>query len=622
MKKALLVLGWALTLVLVLRGEARADDLRARISDKLVEVGQVITLHLDASSTTGEVTGVSPGPVPGFRVVGKSLMPTQTVTIVNGVRTDSRGMSATFTLRAERVGIFTLGPATATLGGRSRQTAPVEVHVVPAGQAPRRQDPFDPFKQFFDPPSSPGRSPLDDLLQDNAPTTDPKLALPAPRGAVAFLHAIADKTHAVVGEQVSFTVHLYIEADGRDPHIGDVHEAPASDFIRRPLLENETEARHVGLAKVGGRIYEVKLVRKTALFPLKAGLLPVGAMSLRIFRDAAGRSRPDSLRESESLSVSVTEPPLTRRPAGYALGDVGDFSLKAEVTPREVEQDGAVAITVELSGTGNLPSKLPLPTARGVEWLEPEVSEKLGGDFEDRFGGTRTFRHVVRLHEAGAIDLGELGLPFFSPRSRSYGVARAALGSVVVRPGESKKPVDVVKDDRLPGLPLARTQLEGRGEASPRLTDRPLPWLGLFGFPGAFVLAGAAGRARRALLERRRAREGSPEAELFTRMKAAEQALREGRAPETVQATLGMIEQAALARLGVNLRGVAGDAKGALLEEAGLDPDAAASWVAAIASAEELRYAPVPPTLARAKEELACAKKLIAGLRPSRRAAP
>ena len=150
--RALLALA---TLLAALVGGARpawADELHVALDAHVVEVGQTVTMRLEGAGTSGEVTAVEPGPTPGFRVAGRSVMPTRMVSIVNGVRNERSGVSASFTLLAERVGVYSLGPATATFGGRVRRSERVEVKVVPRGQGPRRsQQNQDPFAQIFGP---------------------------------------------------------------------------------------------------------------------------------------------------------------------------------------------------------------------------------------------------------------------------------------------------------------------------------------------------------------------------------------------------------------------------------------------------------------------------------------
>lgn len=607
-----LVVAFATVLVVVLGGArvAWADELRMAVDANVVEVGQALTLRLEGASTSGEVTAVEPGPTPGFRLAGRSVMPTRMVSIVNGVRTDRSGVSATFTLVAERVGTFTLGPATATFGGRVRRSDRAEVKVVPRGQGPRRAQNQDPFAQFF----GPGGALLEPLAAPapEQPTLDPKLALPRSRGPVAFLHATVDKTRAFVGEQVTFTVYLYVEATGREPQIGDVHEAPAAAFQKRTLLESENDAKHVGLARVGDQIYEVKLVRRAALFPLSPGVLPVGTMSLRVFRNAALRGRADSLRETEPIDVTVLEPPTAGRPPGTSPGDVGDFTLRAEVSPREVPRGGATAITLTLTGRGNFPNKLALPTIKGAEWLDPEVSESLGADAQQRFGGTRTFKYIVRLREPGVVSLGAVTFPYYSPQARRYHSASAALGDVTVTPDGNAAPLDDAKESLLPNLPSPRGALEGLTRAdTPPLGDRAAAWWLVLAAPLAFRSMIGAQRLTTRLASARRGRATSPAAELERRLAEAERAVTAKDWDAALRAALTVLEQGALVKLGVDLRGRSASQKREALTEASLPDATIDAWLEAFASAEARRYSPTPATEDEAREELSGARALL-----------
>lgn len=608
-QRALLALATALAVVVGGVRPAWADELHIALDAHVVEVGQPVTLRLEGAGTSGEVTAVEPGPTPGFRVAGRSVMPTRMVSIVNGVRTDRSGVSATFTLVAERVGTFTLGPATATFGGRVRRSERAEVKVVPRGQGPKRGQNLDPFAQFF----GPGGSLLEPLTTPAPePTLDPKLALPRARGPIAFLHATTDKTRAFVGEQVTFSVYLYVEAAGREPQIGDVHEAPAAAFQKRTLLESENDAKHIGLARVGEQIYEVKLVRRAALFPLKPGVLPVGTMSLRVFRSEGLRGRAESIRESEPIDVTVVEPPAAGRPPGTSPGDVGDFTLRAEVSPREVPRGGAAAVTLTLVGRGNFPNKLALPTIKGAEWLDPEVTETLGPDDAQRFGGTRTFRYILRLREPGLASLGEVAFPYFSAGGRRYETARAALGTVNVTPDGKAAPPDDEREHLLPHLPAPRGALEGVARASaPPIGDRAAAWWLVLAGPLAFGAAIGAQNLTSRVREARKGRAASPAAELDRRVADAQRALASGDWDAALRAALTVLEQGAAVKLGVPLRGRSASEKRADMTDAGLPEATIDAWLEAFASAEARRYSPTPATEEEAREELTRALALV-----------
>jgi hypothetical protein len=594
-----------------------------------VAVGETFELRLGATSADTMPTDPQPGPTAGFVVRGQNQAPSQTHIIINGARTDRYTLNVSWALEAQRVGTFHVGPASAVVGSARHRSQPVTITVVPAGQAPRRHptqpqlppgfqspfgmNPFDMWKGFmqgFDNDQAPAApSPPE-------PQVDPRLSLDTPRGAVFFLHATVDKATVAVGEQVTFSIYQYVDtaSHGGSLDAEDAHDATAADFAKHVLLREDQASPLEGLAAAGGRTWEVRLLRRWALFPLRAGNLTIGPMSLSLIRAGATASEP---RTSETLQVRAVEPPLARRPPGYALGDVGRFSLAAQVSPRQVEQGAAVAVHVELSGTGNVPSALSTPAREGVEWLAPEVKEDLGAIGKDHavFGGKRFFDYVVRMNRPGAVDLGEMTLPFWDPAQQRYDVARAMLGDVRVTPSAAAAAARDTPQDLLPGLPAPRDILEGAPSARAHLDDSRLFWLaGVAGWPAAFGLAvGGRGAGRRALGAWRRRRE-SPAAELRNKLAAAHVACRADD-PRGADAAIGRaLEAAAVAHAGVSVRGALRDEVAARLERAGVAGQAASDVAGLLRECEAARFSPETAGMAAARDRWRRAQGAIRSL--------
>lgn len=571
-------------------GAQQATSVQSVVDATEIEVGDIVTLTMVSQSEGETASDPQPGPHTGFTVVNQAVSPTQMVSIINGRRSDKQGLNVEWAMRADRVGTFVLGPPSVSVNGVRKSSATHRITVVAQGkgtQRPRgggRQAPqtIDPFKGLF-----PGFDDDNDPFfgRGREPPTDPKYAMAEPRAPVAFLHATIDKTHAVVGEQVTLHVYLYEDPHARQGHPSDVHEATATDFIKRSLLQDETRAIGLGNALVGGRPWTVKLVRKSALFPLKTGRLTIQPMSLTLPQARIG------LRESETLIVQVTEPPASGRPAGYQLGDVGDFSLSATVTPRATTQGGAVGVNVELRGTGNLPSTLPVPVAPGVEWLEPQITDNLGPMQNDRFGGSRMFGYVVRIAKPGAVDLGNLQIPYWDAEKNTYSLARAGLGVVDVAPGALRDAGAEVVEETLPNLPKERRVLEGIHHDS-FLTDRSELWLALFGAPLACAaLIGANGALRRAR-DRKASTAPSDDKIARDRRAEAEAALRGDDGKAATSAVARALEAAVLATTKVNVRGTAGEHAERELAAAGVSEDDAQEVVAVLRACEDARFSP------------------------------
>ncbi len=610
MKRALLLLVFALGLLAVDAAAQSRPELTSRADADVVAVGDEFHLFLQAMAGDTLPTDPSPGSTKGFQVEGMSSGPSQSITIANGRVTQKSGLNVTWTLRAEKAGSYTLGPASVMVGTTRYAAQPVRIHVVGAGQAPQRGGgnpfaPFDPFKGLFDTFGEPGISPQQDV------PVDPRLGLDAPRAPYSFLHATIDKTSAVVGEQVTLSVFLYVDLGEREADITDVHEATADDFVKRPLFDDEGTAKSVGNALIGGRVWGVKLVRKSALFPLKTGDLDIGPMSLTLVRS---RLQGDPHRLSEPLRVHVTEPPSDGRPPGYELGNVGDFSMTADVTPRDVEQDGAVGVTVDLTGTGNVPGAVTPPARAGIEWLPPEIHDKLGAAQGDKFGGKRTFSFVVRLRKPGDIDLGELSVPFWNPDTRTYAVAHAALGAVHVKPGAGR-PAEEAQFDPFANLPAPQLARMRAQASRAHLADTPVFWLGLGVAPLAYVFAAGAWAAAASYRRKRGERKASPEAELKERMAAADDACRNGDPKLAYAAIVRALEGATIARRGVNVRDAQSGEVSRRLSQAGVSDDAARLFEELLRACEAARFSPEAGDGRSVPDRWAQAKRAIASLK-------
>jgi hypothetical protein len=609
---------WALLALLALFPRvALADDpeISATVDTQRLGVGEILRLSMHVASSHGQPSHPSPGSTAGFTIVGTSSGPSQQVTITNGRMVSQRGLDVTWSLRAEKVGTWSVGPVSVQVGGQSYRAGSARIVVVPAGQAPPRASP-DPFDPFGGGGFDPFRSMLDSLNGQPSPRyqTDPKLAMDAPRGTVAFLHATADLTNVVVGQQVTVSMYLYSDPNARDPGMVDVHEATAADFVKRTLFEDDSSDHNVSRAMVGDRPYNVRLLRKWALFPIKAGDLTVSPMDLTLQRN---RATGDPTRESETLTIHVTEPPTDHRPPGYMLGDVGSFALSGDVTPRDIEEDGALGVTLTLSGTGNLPAMITPPAEAGIEWLPPEVHEKVGATQGDHFGGSRTFAYVVRIHRAGDVALGMIHIPYWDPSTKRYDVARANLGTVTVHARTTPKATADQARDPFAALPEVRAQMGGtRPPAGHVAENRPLLfWLLLSATPLSFFVYAGVSSTVRTVREHAEARAASPETDFKAKLSAAERASREGDARAIAAATARVLLAATLVYTEVNIRDARGDEASSRLVLAGVDVGLAKKVMGLLAECEAARFSPDAPPLSEARARWASAKVAVETLR-------
>lgn len=581
-----------------------AQEIQAQ-ADPVVEVGGRGTIKVQVTS---ESTASDPSlaMAPNLAIIGQPGM----------FQMDLRGMAnkqiliATFTVVGKTPGLVVVTPS-AVINGKRQMGKQIEVKVVPAGsgvknkpqQPPAFQFPFgpgfDPFKDFFN------NEPDEPTPKVQKTPTDPKLGLDYAPAPIAFLRATLDKTRAVVGEQVMLEIDLYVDADYPDPEMSDAHEASVSKFIRRSMIDETRSFDVLGYAKVANETYRVTRIRRAALFPIEAGDLEIGAMqvSMNIGRKPVPRT-------TDVLTVHVAEPPMEGRPPGYVVGTVGTYELKAEVTPREVKRGGVVSVRFELTGQGNVPSVLPVPVRADLEWLEPNVHDQIGRLDTERWGGMRTFNYVVRMKKEGDVDLGRIVLPFWNPVKLAYETAGVELGSIHVLPGALE---DDNPQSKLPELPAPRASLAG-SRVHRHLDDSPFFWGALLA--PALVFASAAG-ARTALRKTKEAmekRNRSPMRELARRTDAARAACDEKDARAADAAIVRLLEQAALAKHDVNVRGGTKSEAQRALEDAGVKEDVAKELIAILRACEDARFSPDDAGIDHARERFERACKVVEDL--------
>jgi len=563
--------------------------LRVSVSSNEVAVGEAFTLKLEATVGTGspKVSDPQLSLPAGMTATNPSISNTSHFSVVNGQMSQSSGLSATYRIVADRAGTYTIPGPTVLWDGRRVSAEPVTitVHKGPP-RAPQRApspapNPFDPFGMLpgFPDPRQPPQEPLvpPELLVDVAP--DPYV----------FFRAVADKTTAVVGEQVTLSIYLYSRTR---VEWTDVHEPALADFLRRDLMQ-PGEMPEVHRLTIGGVTWRAQRVFHAAIFPLRAGDLDVGRESASILGIGRGTAaRGGVLRQSQPLTVRVVEPPLAGRPTGYQLGDVGSYSMVASVQPRTVEQGGAVAVTVTLSGTGNVPPAVRMPMQTGIEWLEPEKREsfEISGT---KVRGSRTFTYIARPTVAGTLDLGDVTLPYWDPERQSYETARASLGRLRVTPVAGAD-LDIAARTNDPFAALAgpRSQLASHAITTSPITDSRLFWLGILGAPIGvlFVSASASGLSR--LRTRWEARKAST-------AQAFDQAIADAKAAVRAQdtrAAAAAIDRAVYlsieAATGLKARALMLNELPGALEARGIDVALGERLRRILADAESIRFSP------------------------------
>jgi hypothetical protein len=584
----------ALVALLLVRTAGADVSIQTGVSARRVEVGQSLQFQIVAMDSTG-ATPTDPELLapPNVDVRGPSVGTQSQVSINNGRMTQSVGISATWTLVPRRVGSLRLSATVDAGGGRRVRSNLETIEVVPQGTLPRapprRFDPFsfDPFGGMAPFPTNPFAGPDE---QEELPPVPEEYRVERAPDPVAFLRAVVTPKNPVVGEQVTLRVYAY---GGR----GRYSDSNATEPSRADFLAYSSPDAGVGEQAVRVRIGEQEFIAQKimeiALFPLHAGECVIGPMTMT-FQGPGYRGKTPVVRKSERIALDVSEPPLAGRPPGYKVGDVGIFELSARVDPLRVVAGDAVSVVAKLSGTGNLPSSLVVPQRRGVEWLQPSVTEDLdvkGGNVK----GLRVFTYVVKLADPGRIDLGELTLPYFDSRRRTYAVARATLGSVEVDPNPSRAASAAPAKSNGAGanggaLPAPRPALAAFAPPARPFTDGLGFWALLLCAPLAVVLTGTGIELGKRARERWNTRRTAPERLALDALREADEAARAGRAIEAAGAVERALFRAIEAGTGLKARALLRTELEGSLESAGIPRKTVGETLALLDACETLRF--------------------------------
>lgn len=604
----------AMAAVALLTTEAAYAELKLETqAPAKVEVGQRFSVQLTAltdSDAEGPSQPKLPIP-PSFQMQGPSIASQHQVNMGLGGIQKRVGISATWILSSSTLGRFRLGPASVISNGRQVADKAFIVEIVPAGsiqgqrQRSRGRHPFDPFDPFgdFDPFSGPLLPPMRQLggpLGQTLPDQQEingwphELDIAAARDPLAFLDARVTPKKVVIGQQLSYSVFAYGHAGPFG--LGNPNQPSFKDFLNYDLMDGENERLHP--MRIGNDVWYATKIQERALFPLRAGRLVIEPMRVQFRGSQIGSQYDNVQRESQALTVVVVEPPLNGRPAGYRLGDVGQFQLSANVEPREVSAHEAVAINLTLMGIGNLPQKLELPEIKDVEWLEPtttESTERKGG----KIGGKRTWQYVVKVDEPGEVKLGKVRFPYWDPERSRYEVAAVDLGQLRVKPSTTAEPEPAASASKTaPSLSLvARDQL-GDVPPPPRYWADlrhfwlfvflgPLGTIASFGLKSLGTMIGAKIGARRSSAKRRTQEQ----------LAACRQILASGDAPAAASGLERALVLAIESATTLRARGIVRGELASHLVKAGVAPDDATAVVGILDTCDAVRFTGADPQL-------------------------
>jgi hypothetical protein len=326
----------------------------------------------------------------GFRVVGG---PSQSISQswING--RSSFQKSYTYILLPLKKGNLVIKQAVIEINGQLYKTLPIKINVTNAVQQPND-------------PNEPPSVRADDNL---------------------YLVADISKTNPYVNEPITVVYKLYFSYNIGITNWRELNKPKYKDFWSQNIDIKQLVAEE-GIFK--GERYRYVVLRKTVLYPQKAGKLEIEPLSLDIDCQVP-RGRPnffgqvqlvdDSKRVSAGSKVISVKPlPEAGKPEDFS-GAVGKFNFKVTPSRTGLKFGESLDLDVSVTGTGNLKLfSLPKPEVPStLEMYDPEHTENVSTPLTGMTGSISD-KYTIIPQSKGNFPIKPMRFTYFDLSSGSY----------------------------------------------------------------------------------------------------------------------------------------------------------------------------------------------------------
>ena len=468
---SLIVILWAISIQPISAQQFNAT------ADKTT-VGQYDRFQIYFTFEGGDVNGISnfhPPALTGFKILSGPNQ-SSSMQIINGKVSGS--ITFSYIAQPSSIGEFTIQSASIDYGGKTYHTQPFKIKVEKG--TPQQQK------------ESTGGYTQEELAKN------------------VFIVAEANKTRALIGEQITVTYKLYTKLNISSPQVTKLpsYEGFWAEEVG-PLQNINFE---IGMYK--GERYRVAKIKQVALFPSKTGTLSVTPFELNVpvivkkkktgndvfdefFNDSFFGRTETVEAKTRSNTIKVEVDPLPQNAPASFTGSVGDLSFKAEVDKKDVVTNESLTLRLTVSGSGNIKLvKVPDPQLpAGFEKYEPKNVENINRG--SVISGQKIIDYLIVPRNAGEKEIPPMEFTFFNPSSRKYitlksqpfkiNVRQGVAGSETATQGFSQGDVKLLSED-IRFIKTSNFNLEPKQEIS---LIKPWFWFSLiipfFSLVGAVV---------------------------------------------------------------------------------------------------------------------------------------
>jgi len=418
----------ACLLVVAVSALAFAEDVsvQAHVDRRRVPLNGRLQFSLDINGTQN----VQPPDLTLDGFDAQYLGPSTQMSVINGQVSSS--ISHTYVLTPNKEGACVIGPIAVAIHGKTYQTQPIDVQVLPPASVVTQGGP-----PSGEEPEEEGAPSLGDHLQ---------------------LQLSVDKTTAYLNQAIPMKLQLLV--GGIAVRGIDMPTLQADSFLVKPFQKPAQSE-----VDVAGQPYTL-LEFNTQAVPLKPGTLSLGPASMNCqvvqrrrsshrsaspfgsdpFEDVFGHSMLDDFFGAARLvPVSVRAEPITMeilplpeegKPKEFA-GAVGRFTLDVSAIPVETTVGEPITLTMTVKGNGNLEA-VAAPSIVG-DTSHLKVYEPKPRQDQTTQETQRTFEHVLIPTDASVAEIPAVRFAFFDPELGRYRTLTQGPLPILVKPAAAQE---------------------------------------------------------------------------------------------------------------------------------------------------------------------------------------
>ncbi len=327
---------------------------------------------------------------------------------VNGKRSSSFTQTYTYTLAANKVGTFTISPATIRVDGDTYTSNGVRIEVLPADEQPAS--------------SQQQSSPSQQSSQSQASASA--------GGDNIFIRTIVNKTTVHEQEALVLSYKLYFAGVDVAQFTNNTKLPEFDGFLKQEIEQGEIQTE---LEHYNGRNYQTAVLYQTLLYPQHSGDIKIEPAQFEAVLRVQVRQQVRSIFDDffgsyTNVTRALTAPGVTihsealpkGKPANFS-GGVGQFSLTGDISATELKANDAVTVRLTIQGAGNMKMlKSPaIDWPEGFETYDPKVTNKLKQTTQG-MSGTREIEYLAIPRSAGTYSIPAVTFSYFDTRDNQY----------------------------------------------------------------------------------------------------------------------------------------------------------------------------------------------------------